>query len=319
MKKNSLLITACLLVSVNAWSQLVDRTVAIVNSEVILESDIRHIEKSIDKPGSIDQTLIQGKEPSTLKNNRKAVLEYLIADKLLASEIKKNGHAVTAERANQEFKDIAKRNGMTEEQLEAALKGQGIDPVEYRSFIKSRIEKQSLLDSEIASKLRISDDEAFSEYMKSKPQSKGRINEYTVAHIFFNPKKAGGAEGAAARAENVYEKLRAGGNYEKLAEQFSEDSDFNNGGLLGTFKTGELSEEFDQALSTLQVGGFSSMVPSKRGIHILKLKAKKEIPDPAFEKEKEKIKGKLLDQAFAKQFQSWLQRKKDEAFIRINE
>lgn len=316
---NKFVLPFILVFSTQASAELVDKTVAIVNSEVILDSDLKKVESNLDKPGAIDETLLDGKSTASLKGNKKAILDYLIAEKILASEIKKQGFSVTQERANQEFKEIAKRNGMDESQLVTALKGQGIDAEEYKVFIKARIEKQSLLDGEIASKLRISDDEAFAEYQKGKPSAKGRVNEYTVAHIFFNPKKSGGAEKAAERAQDVLEKLKKGGKFETLAEQSSEDSDFTAGGLLGTFKTGELSAEFDQALSSLQVGQYSGLVPSKRGIHILKLNSKKEIPDPAFEKEKEKIKAKLLDAAFGKQFQSWLSRKKEEAFIRVNQ
>lgn len=318
MKMNNLLVFFSVLLVTPAFAEIVDKTVAIVNNEVILESDIRTLENNISKPGAIDEALLNGKKPEDLKNNRPLILDYLIFDKILASEIKRLGHTVTAERANQEFKDIAKRNNLDEGQLVASLKTQGINVEEYKTFIKNRIEKQGLLDGEIASKLRISDDEAFSAYMKTKPTAKGRIKEVSLSHIFFNPKKSGGPDGAAQRASVVLEKIKRGEKFESLAEQYSEDADFTAGGSFGVFKTGELSSEFESAISLLEVGKTSELVPSKRGIHILKLTAMKEIPDPDFEKEKEKIKASLLDAAFSKQFKAWLSRKKEEAFVRIS-
>ena len=299
-------------------AETIDRTVAIVNSEVVLFSDVESLESKLGQEGVVDESLLRGKTAKDLKNDRKALIDYLIVEKIIASEIKKQGHTITDDRVQQEFSNIAKRNNISEAQLTQALKSQGLNVDEYRRILKNRIEKQSLLDSEIASKLRISDDEALAEYMKLRPNAKGRINEYSLAHIFFNPKKSGGAEGAVERAQKVLDRLQAGAKFETMAEQFSEDGDFANGGQLGTFKTGELSAEFDDALRSLGVGKHSGLVPSKKGLHILKLVAKKEIPDPAFEKEKESIKSKLLESAFNRQFDSWINQKRDEAFIRIN-
>lgn len=319
-KKNSLILSS-LITSFfiqPCLAETVDRTVAIVNSEVVLFSDVESLESKIGQEGAIDESLLRGKSAKDLKNDRKALIDYLIVEKIIASEIKKQGHSVTDERVQQEFSNIAKRNNISDAQLTQALRSQGLNVEDYKKILKNRIEKQSLLDSEIASKLRISDDEALAEYMKIRPNAKGRINEYTLSHIFFNPKKAGGAEGAVERAQKVLDRLQSGTKFETLAEQFSEDSDFANGGQLGTFKTGELSPEFDTALRSLAVGKYSGLVPSKKGLHILKLVSKKDIPDPAFEKEKESIKAKLLESAFNRQFESWISQKRDEAFIRIN-
>lgn len=225
----SLLISLFLSAPVHA--EVVEKTLAVVNSEIVLESDLKDLQKRLLKPGMIDDALLGDKTADSLKKDRKAQLEYLINEKILASEIKRLNLSVTNDRVESELKDMAKRNNVSEAELMNILKGQGIAIADYKLFMKEKIEKQSLFDTEIISKLRISDEDAMNEYLKANPNNKPSIDEFSVAHIFFSPKK-GGAEAAYGRAETVLGKLRNGENFDTLAEQFSEDPNFSTGETL---------------------------------------------------------------------------------------
>ncbi|HEX7674436.1 MAG TPA: peptidylprolyl isomerase [Bdellovibrio sp.] len=307
-----------LMMSAPVKAEVVEKTLAIVNSEIVLESDLKTLQKRMTKPGMVDDALLDGKSVDSLKGDRKAQLEYLINEKLIESEIKRLNLSVTNDRVESEFKDMAKRNNVSEAELESILKNQGISSQEYKVFLKSKIEKQSLMDQEIISKLRISDDDALNEYLKANPNSRPSIDEFSVAHIFFNPKK-GSPEAAYKRAEAVLAKLRNGESFETLAEQYSEDPNFTSGGALGTFKSGEFLPEIEEAISGLKVGETTGIVKSRLGFHIVKLTGKKLTTDPKFEKAKERIKGQLLEASFKRQLKLWLQNKREESFVRINE
>lgn len=299
-------------------AEVVEKTVAIVNTELVLESDFRVLEGRIGKPGMVDESLLFDKPVSSLKGNRKAQLEYLINEKLLESEVKRLNLSVTGDRVDQEIREMAKRNNISEAEVLKAIKAQGVTEPEYRSFLKEKIEKQSLMDNEIISKLRISDEDALNEYIKTNPTARPSIDEFGVAHIFFNPKKGGG-EAAFKRAEVALTKLRSGDGFETLAQQFSEDPNFSNGGSLGTFKTGEFLPEIEEAISNLKVGETTPIVKSRMGFHIVKVTGKKMAMDPKFEKAKDRIKAQLLEASFKRQLKLWLQTKRDDSFVRINE
>lgn len=299
-------------------AETVEKTVAIVNTELVLESDFKDLAKRVGKPGLIDESLLFDKPVDSLKNNRKAQLEYLINEKLLQSEIKRLNLSITNDRVESEIKETAKRNNISPAEMLKIIKGQGLNEDEYKAFLKESIEKRSLMDSEIISKLRISDEDALNEYLKVNPKSKPAIDEFSVAHIFFNPKK-GGAEAALARASTVLGKLKAGENFESLAQQFSEDPNFSAGGSLGTFKSGDFLPEIEDAISGLKVGETTQIVKSKMGFHVVKLTGKKLTSDPKFEKAKESIKSQLMEVGFKRQLKTWLQSKRDDSFVRINE
>lgn len=293
-----------------------DRVVAIVNDEPILKSEIINLQKNINKPGYVDENLLGDQTPQSLKDDQ-AALNYMILEKVVLSEIKKSGLLVTDDRADQEYKAMAKRAGLSEADLAKALQNQGVDLKEYKVFLKKKIEKQSLLDNEIISKLRISDEEALSQYEKSNPGKKISIDEYTLSHIFFNPRKDT-VEGALERARGVREKLLAGASFETLARQNSEDPNFAEGGRLGTFKSGEFLPEIEEAIKDLKEGQISGVVRSKLGFHVVKVNRIQKVLDPKFSKERDRIKEALMSQAFSRQLKSWLQSKRDDAFIHIN-
>lgn len=299
-------------------AETVDRIVAIVNTEVITDSDQRSFSKKLKQNSMIDELLLFGKPAESIKNDSKEQLNYLINERILASEIKRLNLSVTIERVEQEIRDIAKRNGVSRSDLLGAIRNQGLTVSEYQDFIKTRVERQSLIESEITSKIRVSDEDILAAFARTNPKSEAGIYEYTLANIFFSPKKAGGSGSAKERAERVLSKIRGGENYESLAEQNSEDPNFTSGGLLGTFKAGELNKEMEAAVKNLSAGEVSDVVTTKSGVYILKVLGKKVIADPRLDKEKERIRSELFDKAFQKHFKAWLEQKRDESFVRIN-
>lgn len=290
--------------------------VAVVNNEVILRSDVNKFREKIKGNGMIDELLLVGMKPEELKADPKLQLNYLISERILDSEIKRLNLAITIERVEQEIREIAKRNSMSRAELGTALQAQGVKMSEYQQFMKTRIERQALMEQEITSKVRVSDEDILAEYLRRFPKSESGA-EYSLAHIYFNPRK-GGPEAAKKRAEDVATKIRGGQSFDSLAEQHSEDSNFAQGGALGVFKTGEMSAEFEKAVQGLNPGETSIVVPSRTGFHILKVVTRKVIPDPRFEQEKEKIRALLSEKSFQRQFKTWLETKLEESFVRVN-
>jgi peptidyl-prolyl cis-trans isomerase SurA len=295
----------------------IDRIIVVVNSEIVTESDVQALDGRLKRSGFLDDSLVSKFTLDKLKSNRNSQIEYLVDERLMESEIKRLNLSVTMERVEQEIRDIGKKNGMSRSELMNAIKAQGVAESEYQDFLKTRIERQSLIESEVASRIRISDDELTDYYLKKAPNKSAVTYEYSVAHIFLNPKKLGDLD-ANNRSELILAKLKSGESFEKLAEQYSQDPDFAAGGFLGRFKAGELNKEFEQALSPLSPGQVSGLVRSKNGLHILKLVDKKVIADPRFEKEKEKIRNMLFEKAFQKAFVNWLEARRQDSFIRFN-
>ncbi len=307
---------ACSL-SLVASADIVERIVAIVNNEIITLSDVNKYAERLKSGGLTDDLLISDEATkSAVLADRDKLLQKMIDEKLIDSEVKRQNLQIPIERVEQEIRTIAKRNGLTRDQLKEEITGRGVSFAQYQDFLKTGLERQSLIEKAVASKIKLTEQDILNHYAQTSVGG-GQAFEYTLAHALFLKSK-GGATAARQRAELFLRRLKEGGNFEKLAGEMSEDPNFEAGGLLGTFKTGEFIKELEQEARTMDAGGVSGVIETGSGFHVLKVLGKKLVPDPRFEREKERIHQSLYEQAYRRQLQSWLEQLRVDAFIRIN-
>lgn len=321
MFKNILIIIALLVSTAQTFAakEVVDRIIATVNSEAILLSDLKKLENRLTKAGAIDESLLLGQKAEELKNNRDGQLQFLIREKLITAEIKRQNLSTTDEKIETEMNTLARRSQMSRPDFNKFIAKQGFTVDDYKEVLKNRIERQAFFESEIVSKLRITDEDAYGEYQTKNPNYKPNVNEYKIAQIFFDPKQPGGPQAALERALSVLEKLKSGESFESLANKFNEDGSGNKDGVLGEFKTGEFNAETERAVSTLSENEYTTVVRTKQGLHIFKLLSKKTTMDPQFLKYKEAIKASLIEKNFSRQLKNWFESKKQDAYITIYE
>jgi len=300
-----------------SFGAVIEHVVAIVNEEAILQSDFIQFESKVRSGAIVDDLLTD--DPKKLLNNPGALLQHMINEKIIDSEIKRKNLNISFEQVEKEINKIAKRNGISRSQLSSALKEQGTDFSEYQDFIKKRLERQALIEQTITSKIKISDEDILSYYLSQRKGTNSKDSyEFKISHIFFSADN-GSLKEAEVRAKQVLGRLKKGESFEALASRYSEDPNFTTGGTLGTFKSGEFLSSMESALKKINVGQVTELVKTDAGVHILKLLDRKVIADPQLDQEKESIRQVLYQEAFKKQFTFWLEQKKREAFIRVNE
>ncbi len=297
--------------------ELIEKTLAIVNNEPILLSDLHQLVQRLSKSGMVDDLLLFDASTESIKKDKAAQLQFLINEKIIDSEVKRHNLAVTMDRVDIEIREIAKRNNMSKEELIKTIQSQGINIADYQAFMKQRIERQSVVEQEVTSKIRLSDEDVLAFYTSDSKKTVNKINEYTLSHIFFSPEK-GGPQQALARAQEILSEIRAGKSFDSLLLKITEESNPSANGFLGTFKSGEFSPDMEKAVRDLNIGEISDIVRSRTGFHIIKLTGKKLIADPEFEKNKDKFRGLLFEKVFKRQFKAWIDMKREDATIKIN-
>jgi peptidyl-prolyl cis-trans isomerase D len=103
-----------------------------------------------------------------------------------------------------------------------------------------------------------------------------------VSHILIKtPLPAPGAKedekavaDARAKAEGVLKEVKAGGDFAKLAEKYSDDTTAKTGGELGWIGRGRTVPEFEKAAYSLAKGQTSDLVKSSYGFHIIHVEDK---------------------------------------------
>ncbi len=301
-----------------ASAEVIERIVAIVNNEIISMTDISRYADRLRNRGLTDDLLIPDDATrQAVLQDREKLLQKMIDEKLIDSEVKRQNLQVAIERVEQEIRTIARRNNVTREQLQEELKRQGVSVSQYQDFIKTGLERQSLMEKAVTSKIKITDQDVLNYYAQHNKGPEAQLFEFTLAHAVFLKAKDVTSK-ARSRAELFEKRLKSDGNFEKLAGEMSEDPNFEAGGKFGTFRSGELVQALEQAVKNLSSGDVSGIVESPEGFHILKVLDKKLIPDPRFEQERDKISQVLYDAAYKRQLQSWLEQLRQDAFLRIN-
>lgn len=304
--------------AISAQAKVVERIVGIVNDRPILLSDVEKTRLTLQREGLVDDTLMQIHDRDKLLKDRQALINFLIDEAAIDSEVKRRSMEITVERVEQEIRNILRNKKITRAQLKDMLAEKGATMTNYQDFIKSSIERQGIVEREVSSRIKISDEDVAAYYLRTNGPSKSQVYEYSLGHILFLPSNGGEAM-AKQRAGQVAEKLKAGQSFEKVAEQYSEDPNFSSGGFLGNFKSGEMSKDIDEAVRNLAAGDTSPPVKTRGGIQILKVLKKTVTSDPQLDEKKEQIRGILFADAFKRQFRSWLDQRRDDSFIRMNE
>lgn len=142
--------------------------------------------------------------------------------------------------------------------------------VQEISYIKSKlIQKNSALYAPKG-------DEIAEYYAANKEQFK--YDGIKAKHILFSTVKADGSdmsESEIKKVENkayeVYNKIKNGGDFDALMNQYSEDPGLSQNPDGYTFTKGDMVKEFEDAAYNLDVGKVSTPVKSAYGYHIIKV------------------------------------------------
>ena len=125
-----------------------------------------------------------------------------------------------------------------------------------------------LLDKEFGENISATEEEAKNFYLQNQDNFKREEEEVRTSHIFLKSK---------TQADSVYQELKKGADFAKLAQQESEDSLTNRqGGDLGFFSRSEIAPFIAEVAFKLKNGEVSAPIKSDYGYHILKVRDKQE-------------------------------------------
>src|ERR1035438_4399441 len=134
-----------------------------------------------------------------------------------------------------------------------------------------------------------------------------------VSHILIKtPIPAPGAKedekavaDARAKAEGVLKEVKAGGDFAKLAEKYSDDpGSAKSGGELGWIGRGRTVPEFEKAAYSLGKGQTSDLVKSSYGFHIIHVRDKQQAHLKTLAEVKSEIEAKVKQQKTARATES---------------
>lgn len=247
---------------------MLDRVAAVVNEGVVLASELDEQVLVI-----ADRLKSQGLEMPPANVLRQQVLERLILQEIQMQRAQRAGIRIGDESLNQALADVAQRNGISLAQLPAALAQQGIDYAGYRETVRKEMTLQVLQQRDVIQRINVSprELEQFLERQKSRPSE---LNEYNLSHILIAvPQEATPSQldQASRRAQDVFDRAKAGEDFAKLAVAYSNSQTALEGGALGWRRGPEIPTVLADLVVGLKPGEISQPLRTPSGYHIVRL------------------------------------------------
>jgi parvulin-like peptidyl-prolyl isomerase len=224
-------------------------------------------------------------------------ITFLVQQAEVDEQAKKLGVDVSDEKVDKEIARYKKQfYGGSDARYEKAVKQQGLTDEQAREAIRQQLISQALF-KKVTGDVKASDSDIKAYYDTHKTQYV-QPESRDVRHILVTKK---------ALADNLYQQLKGGANFAKLAKQYSKDpGSAANGGKL-TVSKGQTVPQFDKAAFSLKTGQISQPVHTQYGYHIIQaLSAIKASKTTSLAQVRASIRQQLEQQKKNDQITKWL-------------
>lgn len=297
-------------------AEICNRIVAAVNNEVIT---LLELNNKIKQLTGIEAATLEKQDKSGYLEARKKVLDLLIDEKISQNKVREIGIEVSPDEVDAAIEGIKARNQMTNEDLIAGLKDQGISYEEYKKNIKKELEQMRLIDFEVKSKIIIRED-AIKEYYDEHIDEFRTEEEVRLAIILLVKEDSPYGDEKVSlfqKAEKIVSMLKEGKDFSELAKKFSQGPGAEDGGNLGSFKTSQLDPKLKTVIKGMAVGEISDPIAGPSGIQIIKVLEKQDKGTKTIEEVRNSIYDVLYGKEIQSRFSSWIKDLRQKAFIKI--
>jgi peptidyl-prolyl cis-trans isomerase SurA len=256
---------AQMLTSAAPANQPLDRIVAVVNDDVILQSELNEAVASVQQ-----QYAGHTEQLPPMNVLQQQVLNRLVLMRLQVQKAQDQNIRVSDADIDQAIAGVAEQNKLTPDQLRAEVERSGASFASFRRQLGDQITVQRLHQSVVQDSVSVTDSEI--DNLLSSPTYKA--GEVHLAHIQVSI--PGGADAATiqasqTKADQAIAAIKGGMDFNAAAIRFSDASDALEGGDLGWRRMDEIPPAFADTIASMKPGEVSPALRGPTGFHILKL------------------------------------------------
>ncbi|HET7272844.1 MAG TPA: peptidylprolyl isomerase [Rubrobacter sp.] len=192
---------------------------------------------------------------------------------------------------------------------EQALKQNNITEDQLRKDIRENLPVQKVQEK-VAGGTEPSDEEIQKYYDQNKEAQFTTPEQRCVRHILFNKDQK-------QKAEEVKQQLENGGDFAKLAKQYSQDpGSAEKGGDLGCLGKGETVPDFENAAFGAEQGEIVGPVQTQFGYHLLEVTEIKSKHTRSLDEVESQIRSQLATQKQSEEFSKWIEEQKKQRDVK---
>jgi peptidyl-prolyl cis-trans isomerase SurA len=255
-----------------AEPEMVDRIIAIVDENVILESELVRRANSI-----VSQIKARKQTVPSIKILRKQVLERLIIESLQLQMAKRVGVRVDDRTLTATLEKVASGSKLSVDQFKQKLEQEGNAWAIFREDMRSEIMISRVVNGMVQRRIQVSEKEVDNIVAQMDKEGETRT-QYHLGHILLALAESATPEEITAqrdKAKKMVDALRGGSNFEEFAIALSNGPKSLEGGDMGWRSLTQLPTLFAGTVKNMTVNDISEPLRSGSGLHILYLKEKK--------------------------------------------
>jgi peptidyl-prolyl cis-trans isomerase SurA len=261
------LLTA-LSISAIAQVEILDRVVAVVDEDVVLDSEVQQRLTTI-----YAQIQKSGTQPPPEEILFQQVLERLISERLQLNMGYSAGIRITDAELNESMGRIADSNQLTMEQYIEQIHSSGSTLSAVREEIRNEMILMRVQQGYVMRRINISQQE-LDNFLNSEEGRFMTSPDVNIGHILLPVPSASSTDEAnliLQRAQGLLDQAQSGTDFRQLAIANSADQTALEGGDLGWRKMAQLPGVFIEAVEKLEIGTVSEPIRSDAGFHLIKL------------------------------------------------
>ncbi|TDK65257.1 peptidylprolyl isomerase [Sapientia aquatica] len=257
-------------------SVAVNGIAVVVNDEVITKRELE------DRMRMVEQRLKAQKVALPSHSElQKQVIERMIIEKAQTQLAHDNGMRVDDVMLDRAMLRMAEQNKMTLQVFRNQVEKEGTSYAQFREGVRDDILLQRVREREVDSKVQVSESEV-DNFLAAQKSDAQKNQEVEISHILIRIPENVSPEALTklrAKAENVLQQVKSGGDFSKLAATYSDSPEGLKGGSLGWRAQDRYPQIFIDAFANLKEGQTTGLIKSSNGFHILKLTGRRTV-DP---------------------------------------
>ncbi|WP_341662019.1 peptidylprolyl isomerase SurA [Vibrio sp.] len=259
------LFVASQLTTAQATPSELDGVAVIVNTGVVLQSDIETSLKTIRANAKDNQQALP--DDATL---REQVTEKLIVDTIQQQEADRIGVRIDDNRLNKAIEDIAKNNKQSLEELKSSLTKEGLNYVQFREQVRKEIAASEARNALVRRRINILPAEVDNLADILAKETNATV-QYKVGHIQLKVNDDSNKAEMEAQANQIVKKLNEGADFKTMAYTYSKGPKALQGGDWGWMRKEEMPTIFADHIKLQNKGSIIGPFRSGVGFHILKI------------------------------------------------
>ncbi len=298
-------------------AQTIDKIVAIVNDEVITQSDVNRVLATIEAEYRTVCSRAPQELAQKLKQAKENIVKQMVEERLILSVAKRYEIEIGEDRIEARIEQI-KEGFPNEEEFERALDIQGLTLKDLGARFSDQEIMKKAVDYFVRSEIKV-DPIEIELFFKAHQEDLTHPEMAKVASIFVRVDESCDEYEALQKARMILERLRKSEKFEDLACAYSQGANAEDGGNLGFVEKGQLIKEIDEAIFSLKPGEFTDVIKTPSGYRIFKVEEKKPKQPLTFAEAQNLIKDILYKKKFTEAFKKWMDELKQDAYISIKE